>query len=141
MDQDNERRRLTKILPSGQLQPQRNTTEVVEIAAILSKLALHYWRPEFSESQAKQLLQDFLQDLERYAVRDIEYACKVYRQNPENKFYPTPGQLLGILGRYETKETGRLEAYRAPQIEMRQATKSVAQVLLEHGFSAHGWKQ
>jgi len=113
----------------------------VEVAAALSRLALHYWRPDFSPSQVKLLLQDFLHDLQRYSPSDIEYACEAYRRDPANKFFPTPGALLGILKRYDTCEPS-LPRYQAPlQIGMKLATKSVAQILHENGFekAAQAW--
>jgi hypothetical protein len=117
-------------------QPPRSSTVATEVAAILSRLALHYWRPDFTPAQAKLMLQDFLHDLDGYTPKDVNYACEVYRQNAENRFYPTPGQLLAILRRYESPSP-RLPRFQAPrQIGMTQSTKTVAQVLREHGYEA-----
>jgi len=132
----------TQTLPSVHSKQPENLPEV-EVAAALSRLALHYWRPDFSPSQVKLLLQDFLHDLEHYSPRDIEYACESYRRDPANKFFPTPGALLGILKRYDTSEPS-LPRYVPPlQIEMARATKSVAQILRENGFdkAAERWRR
>lgn len=134
-------RQLTKISPEAQSSQQRNSTESTEISAILSKLALHYWRPGFSPSQVKLLLGDFLNDLQGYSAKDIAWACATYRQNPENQFYPTSGQLLGILRKYETSGPS-LPTYKPPQIEQRYGKlKPVAEILREHGFSTAKWEK
>lgn len=68
-----------------------------EVMAMLGKLALHYWRPDFSEQQAKLLFADFVEDLREYSPERIEAACTAYRRNPENRFFPTPGQLRACI--------------------------------------------
>lgn len=67
------------------------------ILVLLAKLALVYWRPDFTPAQAKQLYGQYLDDLRPFSFRDINDAIEKYRQNPESKFYPTPGQLRGII--------------------------------------------
>ena len=67
------------------------------ILVLLGQLALHYWRPDFSEGQARQLYTDYLDDLRPYSVADIDRAMKSYRRNGDNKFYPTSGQLIDEL--------------------------------------------
>jgi len=69
------------------------------ILVLLGKLALVYWRPDFSPGQAKQLYSQYLDDLRPFAFADIAEAVTAYRQNPENKFYPTPGQLRGLIAK------------------------------------------
>jgi hypothetical protein len=66
------------------------------ILCLLAQLTLIYWRPDFNESQAKQLYLQYLDDLRPYAVSDIARAIAKYRRGPE-KFYPTPGQIRGII--------------------------------------------
>lgn len=36
---------------------------------------------------------DFIEDLEEFAIPEIEAAIREYRRNPKNKYFPTPGQL------------------------------------------------
>ena len=118
-----------------------------EIGAILARLALHYWRPDFQPEQVKLVLQDFLYDLRAYEVRDIAHACDRYRQGPENRFFPTPGQLLAILkpAQAEPEERHARRPFRSDyrMIGMKQATKSVAEVLADHGFTvdAKAWER
>lgn len=67
------------------------------ILLLLAKLALNYWRPDFTAGQAKQLYLQYLDDLRDHAFADIKEAIDKYRQNPENKFFPTSGQLRGLI--------------------------------------------
>ena len=67
------------------------------ILLLLAKLAVVYWRPDFTAGQAKQLYTQYLDDLRPFAFKDIAAAIETYRQDPENKFYPLPGQLRGII--------------------------------------------
>lgn len=80
--------------------------------ALLAKLALHYYRPDFGPTQVKQLIEDFLDDLETWSVYSVERACRAYRNNPENRFFPTPGQLKGELDKLEEQS---IRSHRASQ--------------------------
>jgi hypothetical protein len=117
--------------------PSRNE----QVAAILSKLALHYWRPDFTPTQSKLVLSDFFADLARYTPAEISDACDTYRRNGENRFFPTPGALLALL-KPDASERPRLPTFRAGQLQIggRKATKSVAEVLREHGFERQAEK-
>ena len=132
----------TKASPSVPSQPQRTPEENTAVGAILSRLALHYWRPDFTPMQAKLLVQDYLADLGAFTPEQINQACAEYRRNGENKFFPTSGQLLKLLA--SGSSHCRLPTYRAPAaLEAPRATKSVAQVLKEHGFDREGtaWEE
>jgi hypothetical protein len=67
------------------------------ILVLLAKLALVYWRPDFSPAQAKELYAQYLDDLRDLPFSEIVDAVEKYRRNPENKFFPTPGQLRGAI--------------------------------------------
>lgn len=94
------------------------------ILLLLAKLAVVYWRPDFTAGQAKQLYTQFLDDLREFAFADIAEAIEKYRRDPENKFYPLPGQLRGLIATpyswdpspkkhlTERLEAGRLEMQR-----------------------------
>src|SRR5262245_40849754 len=66
------------------------------ILVLLAKLALVYWRPDFTPAQAKQLYSQYLDDLRPYSFADVSEAIEKYRQSPDSKFYPTPGELRGL---------------------------------------------
>jgi hypothetical protein len=66
------------------------------IILLLGKLALHYWRPDFTPSQAKQLYSDYVQDLASYPLKDIDSAIREYRQG-KHRFFPQVGQLISLI--------------------------------------------
>lgn len=67
-----------------------------DIAALLAKLALHYWRPNFTDQQAKQLYMDYIGDLKIYPLDVIDQAVGVYRRNAKNKWFPKSGELIEL---------------------------------------------
>jgi hypothetical protein len=38
----------------------------------------------------------YLEDLEDVPADSLDAACKAWRRNPDNKFFPTPGELLRL---------------------------------------------
>lgn len=109
-----------------------------QIAAILARLSLHYWRPDYSPEQARLLMEDYLSDLSGYSPAQVERACAEYRQNPANKFFPHSGELMGLMGHGKTEYRSRLPTFRAPPALTgpRPRFKSVAEVLRENGMGA-----
>jgi len=63
------------------------------LTAMLAKLAQHYYRPDFTEGQARQLIRDYLHDLAEFDLRDVDAGVTAYRRDPKSKFFPTVGQL------------------------------------------------
>ncbi len=59
----------------------------------LSRLAMHYHN-SLSSPQIASRNADFCQDLVGLSLQQIRNGCRRYRDNPENKFFPAPGQLL-----------------------------------------------
>ncbi len=66
------------------------------ILILLGKLALNYWRPDFTASQARELYSQYLEDLRPWPFQEIVSALKKYRQSGE-KFFPTSGQLVRLI--------------------------------------------
>lgn len=101
------------------------------IITILAKLALIYWRPNFTPAQARELYAAYVEDLRDYPITDIAAACEKYRRDPENKFYPAPGQLRGIIETVPSwdvvsKARHIAERRHAAQIEMRRMVDVIA---------------
>ncbi len=67
------------------------------ILALLGRLALVYWRPDFTPSQAKQLYQQYLEDLREFPMAEIAQAIQKYRRDGANTFFPAPGQLRELI--------------------------------------------
>lgn len=59
---------------------------------IVSKLG-EYYSKELTANQIEM----FSEDLMLLTPDELIRAIKSYRQNPENKFFPLPGQLIGII--------------------------------------------
>lgn len=68
-----------------------------DFATHLGKLALHFWRPDFTPEQAKQMYGDFVADLAGITAEELAEACRAWRLNPANSFFPTPGKLRELL--------------------------------------------
>jgi len=66
------------------------------IIALLGKLSIHFWRPDFTAAQARQLYVDYVYDLGDYSLRDIADAIVKYRQGG-HEFFPKSGQLVQII--------------------------------------------
>jgi hypothetical protein len=72
------------------------------ILLLLGKLALHYWRPNFTPELARLLYADYVVDLAPFPMPSIAAAIAAFRSNGANRFFPTTGQLVDfILGKGE----------------------------------------
>jgi len=77
---------------------------------LLAKLAVHYYRPDFTEGQAKSLISDMVHDLVEFDVPEVELAIREYRQDAHNRFFPTSGALRApiLAGRKERAEAEKI---------------------------------
>ena len=66
------------------------------VAHALLRLQAHYWRPDFTPAQARELYADFIDDLGHIPPDILDDAIATYRRDPEARFFPRPGQLLAI---------------------------------------------
>ncbi len=71
--------------------------EIKDFVVHLGRLSLHYWRPDFTPEQAKLMFQDFAADMAGVTAGELVDVCREYRQDPLNRFFPTPGKLLELL--------------------------------------------
>lgn len=85
------------VTPHQQAKPQRSKM----LALILSRLAIHYYRPDFTEGQAKLLIEDMVQDLGEFNTDIVTEACSAYRQRKDSKFFPTSGVLRALCNEIE----------------------------------------
>ena len=90
-------------LPAALTQQQKAT-----VALQLSRLAIHYYRPDFTESQAKSLVADMVEDLSEFRPDEIENAIRDWRRDPEKRFFPRAAELAQIVRaiRKQRRETG-----------------------------------
>ena len=64
---------------------------------LLSRLAIHYYRPDFTESQARLLILDLVNDLDEFALAEVETAVKAYRFDVEQRFFPRSAELRELI--------------------------------------------
>lgn len=112
--------------------------ETAEKLVALARLQSHFYQPGQTSQQIRAVLEDMLDDLKEYSPQNIERACKYYRSNPENRFFPTSGQLIGALTPPKTPTYHRLETHTAEMYQAAEASKpakflSVSEVLRKHG--------
>ena len=72
-------------------------TQKAAVAIQLSRLAIHYYRPDFTEGQAKALMQDMVEDLSEFRPDQIENAIRDWRRDPEKRFFPRAAELAQII--------------------------------------------
>lgn len=66
------------------------------LIAHLRALAVTHPMQELSEAEASLKFRIFCEDLRNVPEAVIEAACRSYRRDPKNRFFPTPGQLLAL---------------------------------------------
>jgi hypothetical protein len=100
------------------------------ILVLFGQLALVYWRPDFTPAQAKQLYAQYLDDVRDYSFSDIRQAVEKYRRSPENKFFPTPGQIRGLIEKVPDWDViSRQDHIRERRKDARDELTSVAAVI------------
>lgn len=80
-----------------------------DFAKELGRLAVHYWRPDFSPDQARMLYGDFIRLLEGCTAAELREASDEWIMDPLNSFYPTPGKLHELM-RGRLAERARIAA-------------------------------
>lgn len=84
-------RHLPTIKPAERIAPA--TPE--QIIAELVMLDVIYPFPTLSVEERSLRYRIFCEDLAPFPIERIRKACEDYRRDSHNKFFPTPGQLLG----------------------------------------------
>ena len=74
--------------------------------------AIAHFRPDLRGGQADLLTEDFIQDLGRYRIQEIQDAFASYRRDAANRFFPRPGQIIALIAedRKERREMDRLDS-------------------------------
>jgi hypothetical protein len=67
-------------------------------------LAVHFYRPDFSEGMARVLIRDMLEDLHEFTTPQVQEACRQWRRDANSKFFPTIGQLRKLASEARTEE-------------------------------------
>ena len=64
--------------------------------ARIQALELHFPKSPMSDDERRVWFADYCRDLQKTDA-EIAYACSRYRQDRHSRFFPTPGQLLGLI--------------------------------------------
>lgn len=94
MQNENHPTNLPTMLPATTA-PKSSPADRVRKVVALTKLRSHFYQPGQTEAQIKGVIDDMLADLDHISPYEVEDACVAYRRDPANKFFPTPGQLIG----------------------------------------------
>jgi hypothetical protein len=65
--------------------------------ACLGKLLLHYPMTNMTEREKTSLLEDYIEDMSPYPTWAIVEACRHYRKNAENQYFPKVAVLVESL--------------------------------------------
>ncbi|NDC55523.1 MAG: hypothetical protein EBZ69_01685 [Alphaproteobacteria bacterium] len=114
--------------------------EIVEVLELLAA----YYRTQLTPMQFSM----YAEDLSCLSRDELVKACQEYRKNPENKFFPLPSALIGIVRPVETdldlgqdvsskviKAVSKFGSYRAEE-----AKKFIGEIGWECVQRMGGWK-
>lgn len=100
-----------------------------DIVIELERLAIHYPRPDMDTRKWAVLFETFNADLQGRSLEEIRLGCQRYRQNHENRFFPTPGQLLAACkNQYGDSPGARRPFFRASDDERRRDAQTRAEL-------------
>ena len=143
MDTENPPKTITGSLVQRPLERKSEPTKSEQKLFSLLRLGGHYWPHDFTPSQAKAFLADYLDDLYGLSPQEVETVCGEWRRNADNTRFPRSGEILRMAsenrGPTERPRTQTFKGY--GDIEGPRATKSVAEILREHGqtHAAERW--
>lgn len=81
-----------------------------DIKTLLGRLALHCPSRDLAPKEAMLLIEDYLIELQPYPITAIEQACRKYRSNAVNVFFPSLAILLALVKQEVAPLHSRLHA-------------------------------
>lgn len=81
----------------------------------LIRLGSHFWPKASSPAQARELLRDYLQSLEKYRVAELEHICREWREDVSRKSFPKVAELMQLLDRRRREITDAAAARERPK--------------------------
>lgn len=126
---------LPEMLMDGELQALQNAKALAakalmpaipeKIITSLTKLSAHYWQGNKDQTGWSVVMEDYLEDLEDLPADLLDEACKRWRRNAANKFFPRAAELKAQIS-YDwcqrRMQLRRIEALLAPKAITRQVT-------------------
>lgn len=64
---------------------------------LLGRLAVHYYRPDFTPAAAKSMVEDMADDLGEFTLAEIEVAIRAYRLDASERFFPRSANLRELV--------------------------------------------
>lgn len=103
----------------------------------ITQLALHYPKPDLTAEQFEIVRGDMIRDLASFHPGRVAQACDAWRRSGE-RFFPTSGQIIKIIGRLRDESVERAKASTAarlppPRGQEARKLKPWRQVLAEKG--------
>jgi hypothetical protein len=69
-----------------------------EIKVFLAKLVLHFPMTNMTQHEKTLLFEDYIEDLGRFPADIVAAACREYRLDPANEFFPKAARLIAACG-------------------------------------------
>lgn len=80
-----------------QLKAASQPADRIFIADQIARLSRHYGAQKMTPAEAATVVADFIEDLGDVPAWLVVEACKRWRNNPQNIYRPTPGQLRASI--------------------------------------------
>lgn len=138
--QENQQKRFQRMTrePEGQ---QFGLLDKRTMVTELERLAVHFPRTDMDERKWGFLYDAFWEDCRLLTTSQFRNICRAYRQNPANRFFPTPGQLLDAAHSpmddvYIVPEHEKYKALPAPEIseeEIAKRSKMLKELIAQQG--------
>ena len=129
---------MTKALsaPRSSLQVS-NPATARDLTIELERLAIHFPRTDMDARKWQLLFETFRLDFQGMTLAEIQNGCRRYRKNPENRFFPTPGQLLAACANpYDSPKGKTYDPLPAlPMVGECVTPERMRETLKQHGFA------
>jgi len=73
------------------------------------QLGVHFWPPDVTAGQARSKLADYIRDLEKYRVSELENFCSRWRLDATKKKFPMIGEVVAHLDDHRRHVTAMAE--------------------------------
>lgn len=128
----------TKALkPQSNSSPNSMPATPQETLEVLERLAIHYPRSDMNPQKWKLLFRSFLEILNGKTLTELRSGAHRYLRNAENKFFPTPGQLLDAMKNpFETHHARRYSELEPlpPPLSKHDAMKVIEETRAKYNF-------
>lgn len=86
---------------------------------LLIRLGSHFWPKDYTPAQAKFLLKDYLEDLNKYRVAEVEHFCRDWRTDVAKKKFPLVAEIISAINQARRDIAEAAQAREHPKIVSR----------------------